>query len=308
MKSFGIYQYVGGPMTERDSREVNSRFWNKGKWDTFVEPFLPLDCKEMTLVDMGCNAGLFLKLAEDKGFGTVIGVEPDKEAFARALKYREENGGQYDLQRRKLENSIKHLPVADFTILANVHYYIGISEWLEYVHQLALKSRFCIIVSGNKRPFTHLAGSTLKELRDYFRDWTETGLIHNVPTEGDPAPRNLFSVCFESPLVQRERIDGLDNGNNQQDGFYEELDKGVDPLRTRYWVRMRTYRMKEHGWERERVEEEVLSKARLYEDVKKNGLMKPVVVRSYDRIVDGNHRASIMEHLGYETILTRRIR
>lgn len=55
-------------MTERDKKEVGSKFWNQGKWDNFVLPFIEDDCKDMTLVDVGCNAGLFLKLAKDKGF------------------------------------------------------------------------------------------------------------------------------------------------------------------------------------------------------------------------------------------------
>jgi len=308
MKEFGVYQYISGePMTERDKREANSKFWNKGKWDNFVLPFLPKDCSELSLVDMGCNAGLFLRLAEDMGFDKVIGVDSDKEAIARALKYREENGGSYDIQRRRVEQALRHLPMADFTVLANVHYYMGISEWLEYVHQLESKTRFCIIVSGKKRPFKHLAGSSLDGVRDYFKNWREVGLIDNVSKEGDPSPRNLFSVCFESPIITRERIDALDNGNNQQEGFYQELDKGVDPLRTRYYWRMKSYRMKEHGWSHKQVVDYINEKAVLYENVKRFGLMKQIIVSSKSRIIDGDHRCEMLRHLGHESILIRRV-
>ena len=294
-------------MTERDKREANSKFWNKGKWDNFVLPFLPKDCKDMTLIDMGCNAGLFLKLAEDRGFDRVIGIDSDKEAVSRAIKYREENGGNYDVQRRRVERSLKHLPVADFTILANVHYYIGISERLEYVDLLRSRTRYCVIVSGRKRPFNQLAGSSLEEVRGYFKDWREVGVVSHIPREGDSAPRDLFSVCFESPIITREKIDALDNGNNQQEGFYRELDKGVDPLRTKYWWRMKSYRMKEHGWKRDEVVKFILEKVGLYESIKKNGLMKPIIVNSKNRIVDGNHRSEMLRHLGHGGILIREV-
>ena len=60
MKQFSNYQYIDGEMSERDKKEEGSKFWNKGKFDNFVKPFLPEDCKNMTFIDMGCNAGVFL--------------------------------------------------------------------------------------------------------------------------------------------------------------------------------------------------------------------------------------------------------
>ena len=71
MKSFSNYQYTGGEMNERDKQEVRSKFWNEGKWNNFIKPFLPKDCGEMTFIDIGCNAGLFLKMAKEFGFKRV---------------------------------------------------------------------------------------------------------------------------------------------------------------------------------------------------------------------------------------------
>jgi hypothetical protein len=75
MKPFAHYQYVGGKMSPRDKQEANSKFWNQGKWTNFILPFLPKNCQELSLVDLGCNAGLFLKLAEDKGFDKIIVIK-----------------------------------------------------------------------------------------------------------------------------------------------------------------------------------------------------------------------------------------
>ena len=140
MKKFSNYQYVGGEMSERDKLEEGSKFWNQGKWDNYVLPFLPDDCSGMTLIDMGCNAGVFLKLAEDKGFERVIGVDANKGAIEKAIAYRESNGGTYDIQRRHMERCINKLPMADYTVLAMAHYYFLAVDWLYYLDQLQARS------------------------------------------------------------------------------------------------------------------------------------------------------------------------
>jgi ParB-like chromosome segregation protein Spo0J len=46
-------------------------------------------------------------------------------------------------------------------------------------------------------------------------------------------------------------------------------------------------------------------KAVMYEDVKRHGVKRPIVINNKYRILDGNHRAKIMEHLGYKYALVR---
>ena len=76
MKPFSKYQYLeGDENTDRSNNEKDSKFLNKGKFDTFIAPFLPEDCTDMIFVEMGCNASLFLKLAEEHGFSKVLGFD-----------------------------------------------------------------------------------------------------------------------------------------------------------------------------------------------------------------------------------------
>ncbi len=152
MKPFINYQHLEGePMTDRNKKEKNSRFWNKGKWDTFIAPLLPKDCSEMTLVDVGCNLGLFCKLAKDHGFKKVVGVEPENAVYEKAIAYRDKHGYDYEIINSKIEDCAKDLPLADVVLMSNSHYYIVISEWLDYVDDLKRKACYCLVVTKDSR-------------------------------------------------------------------------------------------------------------------------------------------------------------
>jgi len=307
MKRFGNYQHLDNePMTERDKTEVDSKFWNKGKWDNFVVPFLPEDCSELILIDMGCNAGLFLKLAKDRGFNRAIGVDGNKEAVKRGLVYRNKIKGDYDIQCRYMERSLIHLPVADYTLLVNSHYYFAIQDWLEYLDKLQSQTHYCIIVTTLRQRKYCRASADIEDINRYFNHWKKVGVISPLSLQDDPRPRHLWSLCFESPCIERVPIDSLDCGNHVQGAYYEEIEKGVDPLKTRYFKILKKYRNKTKGWSKETLEKFMYGKVALYKDVKKNGLHKAITINAENRILDGNHRYKITRYLGYKSILIRR--
>ena len=313
MKNFGNYQYVEGtPMNKRDKQEVGSKFWNKGKWDNFVLPFLPDDCSGMTFVDMGCNAGVFLELAEKKGFKHVVGIDSNKEAIQKAIAYRERIGGTYDIHRLYMERALKHIPVSDYIVFAMAHYYYSIDVWMKTVDVLMAKTRNVIIVTANKREKLAKAGATTEEIRECFKLWEEVGYIPPLPKEGDPFPREQWSFCFKSPFLERVPLDELDSGNRMQNNFYAELDKGVDPLETRYYRRMLDYRKNGKKffaatWPREEVKVYMRQRKDLYESMKRKGQLEPLTVSPNGRLRDGNHRHAILDHLGRDSAIVRRI-
>jgi hypothetical protein len=96
----------------------------------------------------------------------------------------------------------------------------------------------------------------------------------------------------------------LDCGNHVQDGFYNDVEKGVDYHKTRYYKILKPYRK---DWSSERLDSWIEDKIKTYEDVRENGLKKPLIVGANNLILDGNHRYSMLQSLGYETVLIRRI-
>lgn len=294
-------------MTERDEQESRSKFWNKGKWDNFVKPFLPDDCSEMVLTDMGCCAGLFLKLAEDMGFDRVVGVEPNSKVYKTAQEYRKRNGGKYKLIHHYVEKVVDSLPIADFTVLANVHYYLTIDDWLSYLDRLKFKTRHCIVVSAAKdkgRIRIEKARPELEIIKSYFSEWNEVGTIDNISPEGDPAPRNVYSACFESSIkrVDMESLLKMNRGGGSM--FFDEIERSVPIHELEYysWLKENSRTRWTRGFDRY-----MKDKVKLYHNVKANYLRNPIIINSENKIVDGNHRVEIMKYLGYKTVLTRRV-
>ena len=307
MKRFGNYQYVPGtPMSDRDKQEVGSKFWNDGKWDNFVEPFIHGDCAEKILVDIGCNAGIFLKRAKEKGFDKVIGVEASKEARNRGLKYRDSLDMDYEIRYANMNNCLDMLPVSDYIVMANLHYYFDIPQWLDFLDQLKMKTAHVIIVTANKREKHCKASAKVKDIQSYFRDWEQVDNVIDLPLDNDPFPRQLYGLCFKNPDIERVLMERQILANNVQEGFYDELEKGRNAHKTRYYRIMKPYR-RGHGWSDDRIKRFFQERVALWEDMKKNGLLRPIMLNAGGRVVDGNHRFGMMRSLGYKTVLARRV-
>lgn len=306
MKKFKNYQYVFGDMSDRDKKEQGSKFWNEGKFENFVLPFLPKDCTDMTFIDAGCNHGVFLKMAEDMGFRSVVGVDYKRDVIEKAEEWRKMNGGKYKLVRGLLQHALDVLPMADYTVLANAHYYVPINNWLDYVRDLKNKTRYCIIVTAKKsgrRPFSK-GSPHVENIREYFEDWKEIGFLE-PPLDGDPFPRRLYGLCFENPLLERISLDKLDCGNTVQKHFYREIDEGKDITKTKYYRKYSKYQSRK--WSQRRIDKHINNKKDVYEDVKKNGIKEPIIAKRSlgNRILDGNHRYEILKHLGYKSAIVR---
>lgn len=305
MKRFEIYQYVGvRKRTRRDARESKSKFWNEGKWNNFILPFINEKPDEMTFIDNGCGAGLFLRLAKDLNFKKAIGVELNEGAYEIAQEYRKRNKRDYEVINGSFPEVIDKLPVSDYTILSNVHYYITVGEWIDYLDNLKYKTRKCILVTGghgNSHPCSR-PQTDLKSIRRYFADWTEEGTITKSQKD-DPAPRVLKSICFKSKL-KRVKIDKLIKTASGGEDFYEELDRGVPYNKTQYFERINKSKYPKR-WSVSSRAAFVKRKMFLYEEIK-NGMLKPPLIKN-NLILDGNHRIEILKNLGYKSVIIREV-
>ncbi len=322
-----LYQNLPG-FDEVDPKRRKSEYWNVGKWKNFINPLLPKDCKNMTFIDMGCNAGLFLKMAKDKGFGKCIGIEKSRSTLKEGEKYRKKTGYDYQLlnQTMGVDFNLDRMPVADVTLLANVHYYMKVGDFLEYLDKLRRKTLYCIVVTSNhKSPSHHWRPSgMIPDVRNYFKEWIEEDAIYRVKYNSrllnDPAPRKLWSLRFKSQL-KRVKIDDLKWGasghssgkhllrdelaeivlqRGKYDRTYFDLRDSEHIKKTRYF---RTWVSRD--WTEDRALDFTIERLNTMLDVSLNGMKKPIWIQLDNKIIDGGHRVSIMKALGYKYIIGR---
>jgi len=300
----------------RPGRE-QSRFWNVGKWNTFIAPLLPSDPAEQTLVEMGAESGLYLKLAEDHGYRNVIGVEKDKTPVAIAQQYRDTIGYSYKIMKRSLGNKfhepgtfdIDELPVADVTLMSNFHYHIDLNSWIKYVDRLRGKSVYVLIVSVTE-PHQHrwLPGASLDEVRAYFRGWEEISTVENVSQDGDSDPRSLYSVLFKNPLLDRIPFSEMSHRGGDGDVGIRKLTEQVlageeiDLNQTAFYS---DWRNREPGWSDRTLLAWCESKLGVVRTIVEDDGIRDPILMSGNKICDGHHRIVILQALGYKSAIVR---
>jgi hypothetical protein len=305
-----------------DPKRKDSKFWNEGKWRNFVEPLLPAVCR--TFIEIGCNAGLFLKLAQDEGAVQVIGIEGSSRVMRQAELFRESINGNYKLVLQQVGKNLAldQLPLADVVLFSNTHYYFPVNDFAKLVDELRYKALYCIIVSARGKRRGGKAFYDLQSVRGYFRDWTEIGTVEGIETAGDPTPREgMYSVLFQGGLhslnlrvfydrwrkdsirSEKHRFHALPPALEEFFGkvFSEEEFDFEETLLYQYW------RTREPRYPASTALKRLAQKKALAEDVQANGIRDPVYFDHRGNLIDGLHRMCIAKALGYEHILVRRL-
>lgn len=305
-----------------DPKRKNSKFWNEGKWETFVKPLLPEE--RQTFVEIGCNAGLFLKMACDVGFERVAGIEASGRVMRQAETYRESVGGTYQLLLQQVGGGFDpyKMSLADVVLLANTHYYFAVSDFDRLVNDLRNRTLYCIIVSSRGKRRGGKAFYDLHSVRGYFRDWTEIGIVEGISTDGDPAPREgMYGVLFKGNLHSQDVETAYDHWRSDclrsakfhfsalppaLEEFFAKVFSGEDfdfedTLLYRYW------RKRDSNYPPETALKKLAQKKELAEDVWVNGIRDPIYFDHRGNLIDGLHRLCIARELGYEHVLVRRL-
>ena len=199
---------------------VESRFYNRGKWDNFIAPLLPP--ARGAFAELGANAGLFLLYAADRGYERVIGIEGDDTWFEQARfvidHYRSrapESYGRIEIHHARVgdpgrganlscnmrstcgELDLDALPRLELMLMANVLYWIDELACAEFIDRLADKCRYALVVSVESWSLSGGPG-TIADVREEFSSrWIERGCVPGLDAASDPAARNMFSVLFE---------------------------------------------------------------------------------------------------------------
>ena len=322
------YQNVDGVdgAVFKDPRRKESRFWGEGRWDNFIKPLLPKE--RGPLIEIGCSAGLFLKMAMDEGFRDVIGIDSSARRIRQAERFKESNGYPYKLMQQKVgkDFDLDQLPLADVTLLANVHYYFPVSVFSNLVDRLKSRTLYCLLVSARAKRRQGNAVHYLDAVRGYFRDWQEVGVVGDWQglevIADDPSPRlQMYGVVFRGNLDAHnvEEIYGRCREASAEskkqkhfaicpalEEFFRKVLSGEtfefeETLLYQYWKTRRP------GWSSDQIQGHLAYKKSLAKDVQINGMKEPLYYDQEGKLLDGLHRLVIARELGYKHILVRRL-
>jgi len=302
-----------------DKNRKYSRFWNEGKWDTFIEPLLP--DRRNTFLEIGCNAGLFLKMAVDAGFKNVTGVEGNYQIVKQALQFRESNGYNYKIVHQHVGTTfvLDDLPLPDVVLFSNVHYYFPVGVFAKLVDVLRTRALYCIVVSAKAKRRQGNALYDIKSIEGYFRDWEKFPAILGVDIKDDPAPRDqMYSILFRGGLDICE-VDVMYDAWMEASKKLGHKSHELAPALHDFTIRVLSgeefdladtdfYRFwrkrlpnKPPEWTLNHLE----YKKSLVEDIRENGIKEPIYIDKSGKLLDGLHRLCTAKLLKYGHILMR---
>ena len=277
------------------------------RWRVLLEPLIPKPKSGDAFIELGSNAGFYLRKAVDLGY-KAIGVEISDEFVAQA-KYWEDNEpkGTKTIQ----EDLNKYdIPAANVVLLANIIYWLTPEEVLALVERLKNRALNVVVIGRYKRLKPHKSPCTIDRIKKSF------GEFETVDMRND---EKLFSILFKNPLLCEKKTDELSLTSHDFKhkllipAINELLDmieqgENTNPANTLYYKylitrdcnpRIRGYKTKQT--------------IRLIKDIKNNGIRKPICIGrindgKYNEncIYDGDHRFLIAKRLGINNIICQK--
>ena len=272
-----------------------------------IEPLPPYkDADGRLLVELGSNAGFYLRKAKDLGYD-VLGVEREDEFIAHA-KYWEENDPK-GVQTIQADLNDYRIPSCQVLLLAQVHYWLTPEEIRKLVRLLSKRALYVIVVGRQGKLREHVSASDMKTLIRYFDGWEQGKITSNYLLKHNGTifkntgleevgindlklyPEELKYESFIPAFTQLTRrvLDG-DDSLNKEDPYYQ-------------------YRLKRGG---KYTDDKVTTKIQLIKDIKRDRLERPLAIGRHEgkwlpnTIYDGDHRYIIAKELGYKYLICKR--
>ncbi len=133
--------------------------YHEWRWTELVEPLVPKDGEGRMLLDLGCNAGFYMRKAQKMGYKT-IGVEKDPDYISQAPK---------NLDIIKADVNYHKTHCAYLTLLACVHYHQSDEQVEALFHNLMYSTAYLLVMGRHKGKVKSRPGQNhlMKKLRGW---------------------------------------------------------------------------------------------------------------------------------------------
>lgn len=270
--------------------------YHEWRWKTHVEPLLEKDGRDRTLLDLGCNAGFYMKKANRLGYRT-FGVEMDDEYIAQAPK---------SLNITKADINLYTPRSAYLTLLLLVHHH-QTEEQCEAIFHKLMYSTATLMVMGRHTVYRKLTklNPNKESLMPKLRGWD---IIDSRDSD------RFYSILLNNPRYVREfNVDDLYFATRE---FVSKVKGYVDFVPSFEDFTRRT--LEDIGFDPSESDFAKHLKARglryvlgrcwqykvMIDDIRKNGLSTALIVRD-GHMRDGFHRLVVLRELGVKRVVCR---
>lgn len=271
------------------------------RWNLFIEPLIEKDGIDRRFIELGSNAGFYLRKSRSLGFES-IGVENNPLYVAQARYWEEKE----PIGTKTIDTDLNKydIPVAHTVLLANVIYYLSPEQVTSLIHVLRKRALNVIVISRHESLSRIKYPCEKEKICQYFSEWEVV--------EGGEDKRH-WSALFKSPKMIELPISKLviydlrnpNKGEKFQSSFSEMVEligdgRPFDIINTEYWnyfVGMPSFKRMKY----------IKRGFNLFKSVKKNRLTKPLLIKKHIddkyRVFDGNHRLIICDYLGIKRLI-----
>jgi SAM-dependent methyltransferase len=271
------------------------------RWTEILAPLISPEGGGRLFVELGCNAGYYLRQARDLGY-RAIGVERDPVFYEQACYWE----GQESKGVELVCDDMLHYdtPANYLTLLACVHYWLTAEQLKTLLAKLHHRSVNLVIMGKHKGEAA--IPPDRRNLLPYLSGWkiaTQTrnrrhyGLLLHNP--------DLYEADVEQ-IYNRDVLAVAETGGHSD--FFPAFSEFVrlvagnqefDYRSTEFYRYLRRRKLRYRETLMEAYAGHVLS-------IRAGGIRRPIAVRQNGLVCDGNHRLVIAKELGIEKIICRK--
>ena len=269
--------------------------YHEWRWKELVEPLVQKDGQDRMFLDLGCNAGWYMRKAQRLGYKT-IGVERDLDYLSQAPKHLDIIEGDVNYYKPHC---------AYLTLLACVHYHQSDEQVEALFHNLIYSTAYLLVMGRHKVRVRSIPNRD--HLMKKLRNWK---LIDSREAKA------FYTVLVKNPIYEELCVDDLYAATKEYvskiKGFVDFVPSFEDFVRrTLDDLNFNPVGCKFVDYLKHRRFPYPLGRCWIYkvmiEELKNQGIHTALKVKD-GRIKDGYHRLIVLRELGVKRVVCRVIK